>query len=117
MQRARKLLATGLASAALIAGVSIAATGSTSSGPTTPPWVGANGVVDVSKMPSRMPLYGPDGKVRGYVKTADISPDPKGRGNDATSIPFYKTPTSTTPLGQLPIGAQANGPSIVESAP
>lgn len=67
-----------LIAAAAIVGLG-AATSATSPGDAPappPPWVDEDGTVDLSEVPARLPVSGPDGEVVGYIDSAALFAPP-----------------------------------------
>jgi hypothetical protein len=105
----RKIIVFGVIGAlALVVGLTEFATGSDS--PPRPAWVDANGRVDTSKMPARMPVLNSHGDVAGYINTSDLNASPQGPGKDRTSIPIFAAPTGSKRTGKdLVTGAPPEG--------
>jgi hypothetical protein len=105
MRRSRKVFIAG-AAVVLVGGIAVSgAIAGSDTPPARPGYVDANGRVDVSKMPRRVPALDSSGKTIGYVNTTDLFADAKGAGEDATSLALYDDERSDKPNGKrLPVG-------------
>lgn len=100
--RLRIILAAGLTSVVVSAGVVSGYAGAASPQPTfgpIPAEAMAPGRVDLAKIPDYVSVLGKDGEIAGYVSKADLFPDPRqapkspeeavGRSGVAQPIPVY----------------------------
>ncbi len=55
--------------------------------PPPPPWVNADGTIDMEKMPDRLPLIGLTGEVIGTVKNEKTPPYIPGMGTPVPELP------------------------------
>ncbi len=91
MNRARFVSVLAGAAILVAGGVMTATASDRPPAPPRPPWVKADGTVDTTKLPDRMPVMGPDGKpakdASGRQITVDVRPPGQPTGQQNKSDP------------------------------